>query len=62
MIMKIISVVYAWIWNVQPWQPTSKADFMMIIGVSSILDPIAIAGLALAVIKTISHISKGRPK
>lgn len=59
MMVKLITVVYAWVWNVQPWQPTCKDDWGLIIGVSSLLDPIAVAGLTFAVIGIINHI-RGR--
>ena len=59
MMVKLITVVYAWVWNVQPWQPASKEDWGMIIGVSSLLDPVAIAGLAIAVTAIIRNI-RGR--
>lgn len=62
MMVKLITVAYAWIWNVQPWQPSCREDWGMIIVISSVLDPAAIAGLAFAVTGIITHMRKGRPE
>lgn len=60
MILKLLVILYSWAWNVQPWQPASQKDWGAVIGVSVMLDPLAIIGLVYIAARIIDFINERR--
>ena len=59
MILKILTVVYAWVWNVAPWTPNNGKDWEVVVLVSIFVDPIASIGIGVVVREMIRKIKRG---
>ena len=59
MILKILTVVYAWAWNVAPWTPNNGKDWSVVVLVSIFVDPIASIGIGIVVREMIRKIKRG---
>lgn len=58
MILKLIMVVYSWVWNVEPWQPYSQDDFVLVAMISLFADPLAVIGAAISIANVINKIRR----
>ena len=59
MIVKIITVVYAWVWNVAPWTPKKSEDWLLVMLMSIFADPFAIIGIGFIVSAIIKKVKGG---
>ena len=59
MILKILTVVYAWVWNVAPWTPNRGEDWAVVVLVSILVDPLASIGIGIVVREMIRKIKRG---
>ena len=59
MVLKILTVVYAWAWNVEPWMPNKGLDWSVVVLVSIFVDPIASIGIGIVVRAMIRKIKRG---
>lgn len=59
MILKILTVVYAWAWNVEPWTPNKGLDWSVVVLVSILVDPLASIGIGIVVREMIRKIKRG---
>ena len=59
MVLKILTVVYAWVWNVAPWTPNNGKDWEVVVFVSIFVDPIASIGIGIVVREMIRKIKRG---
>ena len=59
MVLKILTVVYAWAWNVETWTPTEGLDWSVVVLVSIFVDPIASIGIGIVVREMIRKIKRG---
>ena len=58
MILKILTVVYAWAWNVEPWTPNEGLDWSVVVLVSIFVDPLASIGIGIVVREMIRKIKR----
>ena len=59
MVLKILTVVYAWAWNVEPWTPNNGLGLSVVVLVSILVDPLASIGIGIVVREMIRKIKRG---
>ena len=59
MVLKILTVVYAWAWNVEPWTPNNGLGWSVVVLVSILVDPLASIGIGIVVREIIRKIKRG---
>lgn len=60
MLLKLLVVLYAWMWNVEPWQPAEPTDWVLVIMASLFLDVGALAATVLGIIQYIQAKRRSR--
>ena len=59
MVLKILTVVYAWACNVEPWTPNKGLDWSVVVLVSIVVDPLASIGIGIVVREMVRKIKRG---
>lgn len=60
MLLKLLVVLYAWMWNVEPWQPADPTDWLLVILASLFLDGGALVATVLGITQYIQERRRSR--